>query len=452
MKTPHLSPRQPRRQKWRRGVFFGACATLGAGVLAVWSRALGPSLAAWEEAPLPLAAREAKRPGSLASNLAKIDAETVRAYLERWTNASQSPVADARRVVYIDAELLARRHPAWRLADQLERGAISPSSPRIARVLKAATTEKTLANVPLGAALLSAPRAVAGVILSGNGANIPPPTRQNQDLDRFLAASAARDASRARDEAWLARRALEDATSTARRSAVPEVDLPLLPPEIALELVNLRLALLRNLARTPLQRAAAREEIRVIEARYAAVLQRQSDLQAARLRAATIDNPARLQREKQLEIERQTRITTRKGAPARRDLALESQNRWRRDAANEPPLRLALPPALPPFLAPRDAEKSTFSRRAPEQKAQIIETARRAAPSNAPLGTLTASSRQRQTIAGQLRLAARRQATEWARRSAVHLGATWSNIPNPTAKVPDATARALEIVFPRAEN
>jgi len=453
----------PRRSFWkRRGAFFGGCGVLGALILAVAPRLISNfSLFGGEEiAQPPNPARGERRNRSLSGALAKIDAATIRAYLERWSSAKKAGVSGAWPTIYIDSNALARRHPAWRLADQLERGEVSPSSPQILRALAPISAENRFTGDSEKTAQSTSNRAVSGVIVRDQSADFAADSPQTRGFDRFLTQSAARDALRARDAAFLARRALEDATALARRRAVAEADLPTLSPEELLELLNLRLQLLRNLSRTPAQREAAREEIRAIEARYAALLKRQTQAEAARLRAATLEIPNRLRREGLLRIEAEARISAQKQADLRRELALENRNRARRDFGSLPSLQVELPPlrsiSRPPtsrLPAPTSRLPAPTSRlprstsRAAQNPADFFETARREAASNAPLEAKTAVlGANRARIAANLREQARAEAAQWARRAASNLGARLSQTPGKNS--PDRTEAALQMLFP----
>lgn len=445
----------PRRSNWkRRGALFCGCGVLGALLLTVAPRALSQFslFPASPTAALSNPSLEQKRNRSLSNALAKIDAETVRAYLERWTKAEKTTLSGARPAVYIDSNALARRHPAWRLADGLERGAVSPSDPQIQRALARVQVQNRFAGGGAGAGIaarqLEKGRIVPGQIVRAEAGNPASVSLRNGELDPFFAQSAARDALRARDEAFLARRAIEDAAELARRGAVPEADLPELTPEEALELLNLRLQLLRNLSRTPAQRLAAREEIRVIEARYAALLKAQADAQAARLRAATRDIPNQTRRAGLLQIERAARLTAQKQAAIRRDLLSENRLRVRRDLASASALQLELPKVFSLDLRSSARTQNALDFSSSKLPTDFFETARLSGASKAPLESIQLPARQdRAKTVRRLRQQARLEAAQWARRIASHRGATWSQ-----AKIaPDATAEAIKVAFPRSE-
>ncbi len=469
----HRPPRRPSR--WR-GAFFGAGLLAGALTLFALNHAIAflsrfPVAAASRVQIAPLPAPKPRAQGSLAGELAKIDAETVRAYIARWTQTPQNTAPGARRAVRIDAETLARRHPAWQLAGALENGAIEPSNPQIAHVLLSAASvvaEGADASMLAAAPFSTTSRTIAGVVVSANRGSAARTsaarTAQSRALDLLLAQSVARDATRARDVALLSRRALDDTVARAARGTVSPSQVPLLAPDLALELLNLRLQLLRNLARTPQQRAASRQQIRAIEARYNALLQREAAAQAASLRAATLEIPAQIRREGLLQIERDAGNAARQNAQIRAALAQQTRAQIRRDFAPESALQLALPPlralpplALPPFALPNSAASPLIAADSSGAAPQFFETARQIDASKAPLAAKGEfSSRSRAQIAALLRRKARLDAALWSRSYAAHLGATWrqnaatasSKAPAPDVTTPDLTAAALQTIFP----
>lgn len=400
---------------------------------------------------------ESRRNRSLGTALAKIDAQTMRAWVNRWTSLEGATHQNGPRLVRIDAEILARRHPAWRLADALEAGTISPSAPQIARELDLAEPGAIPPNGRLGALDgFGAMRILPAVTLRDKAAISVESAKQSAALYSFFRAAAARDRRREADEAFLSRRALEDAIAAARNRAVPELDLSQIPPEVALELTNLRLQLLRNLSKTPAQRAAAREEIRRIEARINQVWREETARQAARIRAARVDLPNQMRRAEQERIARQARSETQQRAAARRAVERETLNLLRPDVRADAALRLDLPPAhtlSPPDFTPSSALES----RALRPDAQFFETAARRASSQALTSKereavtnsripFARSKRSTPATIAILRQKARSQAAEWAQLVAGNLGATRTDL----SGAPDATEAALEILFPGA--
>ncbi|HEX9998564.1 MAG TPA: hypothetical protein VGB45_15600 [Abditibacterium sp.] len=384
-------------------------------------------------------AQEAARYRSVGDAFAKIDAKTVRAWVDRWSAPGGLAAQNRPRAVRIDAETLARRHPAWLLANSLENGTISPASPQIARVL-AMSGPSTSLTLPLkpSEATQTLPPKVVGENFEGNTAK----NRQNAALNRFFADAAARDALRGRDEAFLSRRALEDSIAAAQRGAVDAIDLSLVPPDVALELTNLRLQLVRNLAKTPAERAAARAELERIEERYAQIWREQTALQAARLREVSRDLPTRQRREGLERITRESAIQTEKRNEARREATQIASARLSQDFGDRnADLRLVLPPAR----AVRSVS-GIGSNLDNLQFEGFIETNPTVLPSMAArekeaLGS--AVSFQSQQTA-KLRAKARSEAKQWATLVAMQLGSQWDNAPSN----PDRTAAALAILFP----
>ncbi|PQV65247.1 hypothetical protein B1R32_102256 [Abditibacterium utsteinense] len=461
------SHQAPRRSSWkRRGAFFCAGLAAGGGLLIVSSRAL-PHFSIFPDSGAALVARdnaqkrvlEAKRNRSLGAALSKIDAQTVRAWVNRWTSSDGAPTSRGPRLVRIDAEILAHHHPAWILADDLERGAIAPSAPQIAQEMGGKNSASVNQPALLLANEFNVTRSMPAITWRENTGVSGTRARQNAALEGFLSAAAARDALRGRDEAWLSRRALEDAIAASGRGAVPELDLTLVSPEMALELTNLRLQLLRNLSKTPAQRDAARQEIRAIEARYARLLSEETARQAARLREARLEIPLRQRREGLQKIAIQTQQENRARAASRLAVALENRERLRRDFRFSAPLSLELQPAQvlsQQVLSPPDfAIFATSKKRSVNLGSQFFETATPKAASQAPIRNerirnervLAISKPPAPAVVALLRRKARTQAQEWARLVAGNWGAIRSDAPH----LPDATSAALKILFPLAK-
>ena len=338
----------------------------------------------------------------------------------------------------IDVEALARRHPAWQLADTLERGSASPSSPQIAPLLQNLAAPSFLTPpAGLDGNLSRRP----AIVVRQNASSRAALSRQNAAVERFFASAAARDALRSRDEAFLSRRALENTITASRRGAVSELDLSLIPPDVALELTNLRLQLLRNLSKTPAQREAAREDIAAIEARYAQIWREQTALQALRLRQINVDAPVRAQREGLANIARASQVTTQNRAAARREVRSELQSQLSRDVARiDDDLTLSLP-STPAVAAVQSAKRSAT--------AQFFETPQEAVSSAKALDASSLASPRRSDAAlvSQLRRQARDDAREWARLVAAQWGSRWSN----NEGAPNRTGAAVQQLFPAAQ-
>lgn len=392
-----------------------------------------------EATPLPQAvqrSKEAARYRSVNEAFSKIDAKTVKVWIDRWTSSDGRVSATVPKAVRIDTAALMRRHPAWLLAAALENGAVAPDAPEIARVLAVASPAFSPAR-PQGSSFVPVTSVPARSIrdpFNGQAAR----RRQSDALDSFFSSATARDNLRGRDEAYLARRNLEDAITSAQRGAVSELDLTLIPPDVALRLTNLRLQLLRSLSRTPAQRAAARQEIRAIQAQFNELWRQQTDLQAARLREATIDLPARLRREGQARIETESRREAEARNMARLDVEREAKRDLRADFATPvPDLRLVLPATR---------RVGNMAARPEAGGTNFFETTPPALPSsrNRERQVLASPSRFDPQVVAALRDKARLEARQWANLVAAQLGSRWDNSPSN----PDRTAAALSILFP----
>jgi hypothetical protein len=432
----------PRRSlQGQRGVVFSV------GAISLLGLASGCSLT--PPAPLyPVAtsspasqqrAKELARYRSVNEAFAKLDAKTVRSWIERWTATLEGSQTRGPRAVRIDADVLARRHPAWILADELQKGAISPAAPQIARVMAVASPGVSIASAPgVSLPVSTLPARTLSENFDGEAARL----RQNIALDKFFASAQARDALRGRDQAFLDARALEDAIASAQRGAVAELDLSLVPPDIALKMTNLRLQLLRSLSRTSAQRAASRAELQALQAEFVELWRQQTELQAARMREATINLPARLRSEGLERIAQSSQTEARKRFELRRVVAAEAKSRLRGDfIEGSPDLRLTLPATRRVgSVAARSVSGGGTS------ASQLIETTPGKLPSVGIRneGALLSRGGGDAKIVATLRSKARLEARQWASLVAAQLGSQWNN----SASNPDRTAAALSILFP----
>ncbi len=478
--NPNKAPRRSLwNSKWkRRSAFFVAC--LGAGAAFLWltfralpqfslfsfSRSSGANPSGFHSLSISenqKRALEAKRNRSLGDALAKIDAKTVTAWVNRWTSSNATFAGNEARPVRIDVETLARRHPAWRLADLLERGAISPAAPQIARALKPfgevrgnAAFESAAFDPTFSGAFGETRILPARTLRDQSGGFGASTANRSGAFDEFFRDLATRDALRARDDEFLARRALEDSIAAAQNGAVPELNLSMMPPELVLELTNLRLQLLRNLSKTPAARAAVREEIRAIQTRTDQIWRDETARQAALLRAARFEIPLEKRRQGNAEIARQSRLSLQNRAETRRAVAREMDIAANSSPTTAPRSEADLKLEWPATRALSNSDFGAFAgsrSRFPRSDPQFFETGNQKPASEAPFeaerilqraANDQTGKRSTSGIVTALRREARVKATEWAQLAALRLGARRSQAP----ESPDATAAALEILFP----
>ena len=404
MKHPatNASKRRPRRRRFGRRRFWFVplvVAPLGLIALFLTGRALG-LLSTKPTAPLSsldeqseARARETARNTSLGRSLEKLDAQTLSAYFDRFSKPDAARPGETANVSsVVDEAELVRRHPAWQLADALESGSLNPAAPREVRTsgLFSSTNGASASSAAvdfsnLNATITGSRRVQAGARASGSSG----------EIDDFGRALAARDAARARDEAILARRALEDSIANTERARVEGVDLALVPPDLALELLNLRLELGRNVANTDAARARARARIAQIEARLDAIWKRQTDEAAARLRAALEEGPARLRREGLARLEAEERARRLADAAARATLRAELERlTGEASRANRTPLTLVLPPARVPRSGAAFVDEA--------QMRGLIKTRAGVAPSNAPQTQIVSDGRRASALESEI--------------------------------------------------
>lgn len=398
-------------------------------------------------APKPATAKARSR--SLERAVSGLNAQTIRAWVDRYSapiNATATPAAPPR--VWIDTEVLARRHAAWQLADELSRGALAPTPARVGQV--------TLAP----AKMLESPQGAAPPIRAPGAL----PVRPARLLSETVSESAALNASRATladflddlqarqneletAESELARRALEDRIRAATRGAVEAIALEPVSPATALELSNLRLQLLDQIRKPAAQKAAAAARIEAIEARLNAIWEAQTAAQNARLRAALEELPARLRAEGLAALDADTARRQAERAATRVQLrrAVETRLKSAAPGAISPVedteiLRLFLPAAR---VANADVgafgnSNSSFQTKNPGVASAAADE-RSVALSGRALGRRDAL--QSAQIAA-LRAQARRDAKQWARQLALSWGAQLGD-----SNAPNRTPRALETLF-----
>jgi len=121
--------------------------------------------------------------------------------------------------------------------------------------------------------------------------------QSNTQLLAFLRGWSARQSLARADNSLLERRALADRIALLARARVPNLDLSLVPPDVQLELTNLRLQLLPMLAVSGAQRARSQARIDEIEARLKAIWEAETARQAELQRQTLEVIPAQRARE-----------------------------------------------------------------------------------------------------------------------------------------------------------
>ena len=396
--------------------------------------------------PLPGSRVEAERARSLERALSGVDGDTIRTWINRYTapkNAATAAATAAPRTIYVEVDALARRHAAWQLADDLQKGALAPTQARQVQVALPQTQARQ--NFAQGGRDLALP---APATLPVRPARVVTATESNNralqntraTLDDFLADLRARQIALENAQDELARLAIEDRIRAATRGAVEAIELEPVSPEVALELSNLRLQLLAQLSVPAAQQAAATAKIEAIEARLNEIWAAQTAAQAERLRAVLEELPRVLRREGLAALDAAALRRQRERAALNAELraTVEARLRGAAPASDAQILRLFLPPARVPRARSVDAARNFFQTRsapatsAPPRNDVVI-------PGTRALGR--ADSFGGPTIA-ELRAQARRDARVWARNWALSRGATLGD-----SQAPNRTAQAVNALF-----
>ena len=409
--------------------------------------------------PQPVSASEiaanqkvaAARSRSLEKTVAGINAQTVRAWVNRYTAPSgAAPAKAGPRAISIDIDALARRHLAWQLADRLQRETIAPTGAQPLQINVPALNAPSQAATPDGGADLSVPDVAALPVRAAKSLQTtisqrPAIVASRATLDDFLTDLRARQNDLELAESELARRALEDRIRASTRGAVEAISLAPVSPETALELSNLRLQLLAQLSVPVAQKAAAAAKIEAIEKRLNQIWAAQTAAQNARLRAAFEELPARLRREGLQALDAAAAKRDSERYYARLELRGLIENRLntaRPDASDTQILRLLLPPARVATTDLSEAGNRAFQNKTSRNASALAKTndKLRDARDARPLS-------QSDSFAGQsveqLRAQARQDARQWASKLALSWGAQLSD----DASAPDRTDLAIAKLF-----
>lgn len=409
---------------------------------------------------------------------------------ERLASPEPPLVATQVTSAYINVGTLAARHPAWKLAESLEKPGTSPTgfdsidAPQAPRglSLQSASLE------PDAEGTLPNPAGEDETPLSGAPGYERPPqrltaraataledqARQQQEgaLATFLQDVATYQKNNRDDEMLRLDAELKDKIEAAQRLSLANLQ-PLQPPAAAqLEMTNLRIKLLSNTKTTPEGRERAQARLNVLEAEWRVELRRQENARLAELRRLLTEVP------EQMNQAGQVNITEVLNARSARDDALRERVanalRERVSAGFGPddraPLFVQLPgaslpvqslgegpdPSLAPFLRPAQpalpaASKSileinsTFRPVWPSTSAFTAEVNTMArVPAQPATRPLSASQQRVATLRRQALTEAKRWAQSIARRRNWQLQARRTTAEgNP---VPDRTGEALQLL------
>lgn len=283
-----------------------------------------------ENEPRP-AAPPAPKPNNAVSTGNKNDTAAFDAWaqaLTRWSQGAQTPATAPPPVkdlaVYVDIAALARRHPAWRLADTLNRSAepqaaeafMATRVPQVAIPAQRGGTGSLAGFTPFGGDLAPGTSVRAAARIPGLQDRAE--GRQNFSLDAFLRTAAEEQQQEREAKADSLAAALAENIDAARRPDLPDIS-PAFPADpIQLEMTNLRLQLLENTRLSAAEKEAAQQRLVELEGKWREALREQEDARVAELARLREETPRRLRAEGESRIDRQIQ------ADAARDLALRT--------------------------------------------------------------------------------------------------------------------------------
>ncbi len=347
--------------KWQRIWFCSPVFVVFAFLQAGCSSLPGLAPTPQPSPPSPNAQKRAKESEafkSLGSNLEKLDAKTLRAYVDAYTKPQATvQIERERNWRTLSASDLVGNHPAWLLAERLEKGGVFPLAARDLKISPRSSqgtgTITTFENES---------KAVGRIVSSQKlrSSSTPEGLEKAQlgALDSFNQAWGERQLEIRRSEEKLRERELEDDIREQTRIQVRAIALQGVSPEVALELSNLRLQLLRNLALPPSQRATARKRIAEIEENLQKIWREQTALQEKLLNESLQASPSKLRREGQEKIRVAMRELAAKDALERQKVLSDLETLATRDFNRAKNLSLTL--FLPPATLPDEIRASFF--------------------------------------------------------------------------------------------
>lgn len=239
--------------------------------------------------------------------------EFLRATQKRWAEKENSDVTSASlsgapQPAFIDVAVLAARHPAWKLADSLEKSdqkslrfsAIrAPQSPHSLN-LQSAPLETPGGTLPRPAGESNEP--VTGApgyerpaqrVAARSITPLEAQAKQRQEgtLTSFLQDIERKQTANRADETLRLRAELEDEIEAAQRLALAGLEPLLPPPAVQLEMTNLRIQLLPNAPNTQAEQERAATRLAQLEAQWRAQLQAQAEERFRELRRLLTEVP-----------------------------------------------------------------------------------------------------------------------------------------------------------------
>lgn len=273
--------------------------------------------------------------------------------------AAPAPVTPATSPSQREIAVLAKQHPAWKLADALQQNrlaplhfeAIAPGAARAGGVLAAPNFDVDFPgdNRPSGSAAgTSLPKPATAKdssppLFTTDFDQLQQTARAQQEtpLAEFLSSVATRQENWQRDYRAILQIALGEEVEAAAKRAPSAIPLVLPAPEMQLEMTNLRLRLLRNVFTTDTERSAARERLRELMTQWRTALREQESARSRELQRLRSEEPERLRSEGLVRIQQELDLIRRTQQELRSAIAAEHRARLEEDFGNER-ARLAL--------------------------------------------------------------------------------------------------------------
>jgi len=375
--------------------------------------------------------------GCADSGPSPVTLNTVERWLLRYTAPPPKglPAPRPPRMVYIDAEALAHHAPDWQLADALE----NLSRPVPPRLLEQALPVPPAPLTPLRVAMT--PEAVMPAVTLKAGPN--PALVRGEEIravDALVADAQQRQTKLAAAEYDIANQHLQQQIAAAQRQRLVELQPAQLSPEDQNRLTNLRLSLLRNLSRTPQERAASEAELDQLLRTWSDELRQQEAAHRARMDEIYNRIPAQMRAagESQIAAAAATK-------QADRLLQRETVRDQQEDliGADLAAAQLAIEAHLPAGLTLSPGGETSWPQEFRNLPPEVTSTARFPYSGAGSVPISTPDSAGESTRIARLRAKARLDADAWARLAALKLGAVWSQ----NRRYPDETKAALAVLF-----
>jgi|GEM_PF-5171384 len=238
----------------------------------------------------------------------------ARAWWQAWRNPTSAPSSQAAtaRNVSIDIAAIARRHPAWKLAEAMEK---TPSQtlqlrwqqPAASATSSAGNSSDSPYNMPAPylANFAESAQTINAATESLQQSMTEKQRRAWEQWESDINASIATD----RENTERAMRVdLRDAIEQTRQQIPENADPLLLSEKLQTEMIHLRLKLLTNIALTPDDKAATEKRLAELESQWTQLLRQQAQTEAEKLRYWRETVPNQLRNEGEVKIQQTLRI------------------------------------------------------------------------------------------------------------------------------------------------